>query len=255
MRAKVSCGLILGAAAAGCFVLSVNSMAQQDVLIETPVEQRTLEYKLLRPLHFDVPYKSVTVQTPDAPIQAIEAVAAKLRDAEGEEAKAEAKKELADLLDKYFEADMKRRAKDLAKIEERVKKLHALMENRREKKQEIIDLQMKVLEYDANGLGLFSDGAREGQPTPLKAYPKTVVRRWSNAPSSREPLTVLRGTVSEVPPAAVPVKPAKPTKPAKPADTGPYAGARAPADETGAVEEAAADGEATKTKEQEEKVR
>lgn len=89
-------------------------------------------------------------------MQAVNKAVAALRAAEGEDAKAKATAQLSEAFDKYFEDDMKRRAAELAKIEARVKKLRSQLEKRAANKQEIINLQIKVLENEADGLGLFS---------------------------------------------------------------------------------------------------
>jgi hypothetical protein len=109
---------------------------------------------------------------PPAVHHAIDTAAAKLRDAESDEERAAATKELAELLDKHFEDDMKHRAEEVARIEERVKKLRDLLEKRAAKKQEIIDLQIKVLENEAAGLGFFSQpGPPHGPRTPAYNEP------------------------------------------------------------------------------------
>jgi hypothetical protein len=107
-------------------------------------------------------------------MQEITAAAAAFRDAANDEAKSAARKKLADLLDKYFDADMKARAAELTKVEERVKKLRTLFDTRASKKQEIIDLQVKVLENEADGLGFFNNVSN----LPPTAGPNVS---WSNA--------------------------------------------------------------------------
>jgi hypothetical protein len=97
------------------------------------------------------------------------------RNAAGEAEKTVAKKQLTTILEQYFDEDLRRRAEDLARIEERVKNLRAQLDRRRDKKQEIIDLQIKVAENEADGLGFFSSPAdandewfevyRQGVPT------------------------------------------------------------------------------------------
>jgi hypothetical protein len=89
--------------------------------------------------------------------QEIAAAAAAFRDAANDEAKATARKKLLDLLAKYFDEDMKAREAELKKVEDRVKKLRAQLDKRSSKKQEIIDLQVKVLENEADGLGFFNN--------------------------------------------------------------------------------------------------
>jgi hypothetical protein len=88
--------------------------------------------------------------------------AAAFRAAESNEAKATTKKKLVDVLNRYFDLDMKNRATELQKVEERVRKLRALYDSRESKKQEIVDLQVKVLENEAAGLGFFNSPAQGG---------------------------------------------------------------------------------------------
>lgn len=83
--------------------------------------------------------------------------AAKYRDAEGEEDKATALSNLNEVIEKCFEDDMKVREQELTSIEQRLNKLRAQLDRRRAKKQEIVDLQVKVAINEADGLGFFSD--------------------------------------------------------------------------------------------------
>lgn len=82
--------------------------------------------------------------------------AAKIRDAKDDAERGAASGELAALLDKYFEEDMTARAKELEDVQQRVARLQNQLERRRAKKQEIVDLQMKVALNDADGLGFYS---------------------------------------------------------------------------------------------------
>ena len=108
-----------------------------------------------------------------------------VRDAEGPEAKADAQAKLTDYLAKYFDDDMIRREKELEQIEQRLAKLRELLDRRRNRKQEIVELQAKVALNEAEGLG-FYDGERagvlgvpgalnrDGQQAPSLAYPGAV---------------------------------------------------------------------------------
>lgn len=102
--------------------------------------------------------KSFTIRTGQLALtQAkIREAAEKLRDAEDEEAKAAARKELAEVLGKYFDEDMSHREDELAKLEQRLTKLREQLDRRREKRQEIIDLQIQVSLNEAEGLGFVS---------------------------------------------------------------------------------------------------
>jgi hypothetical protein len=94
--------------------------------------------------------------------QAIAGAAKQFRDAPDDEHREAARKKLAEYLDKYFEDDMQGRKAEIEKVEKRVEKLRSLLDKRASKKQEIIDLQLKVVENDAEGLGFFSSGAPMG---------------------------------------------------------------------------------------------
>jgi hypothetical protein len=96
----------------------------------------------------------------------IRRAATALNEAEGGDARDEAKEKLTGLLDEYFEADMERREKELAEVEERVTKLRSTLQRRREKKRDIVDLQMEVLLNEADGLGFFGSEGFGGPGSP-----------------------------------------------------------------------------------------
>jgi hypothetical protein len=100
------------------------------------------------------------------PSAKIRAAAEAVRDAKDSKAKEEAQKKLAELLGKCYDEDMTRREKELTQVEERLKTLRDLLERRRTKKQEIIDLQTKVALNEAEGLGFYDGdrGPRAGGP-------------------------------------------------------------------------------------------
>ena len=109
-------------------------------------------------------------QVPGAPptesrigtMQEIEAAGRAFRDATSEETKSKVREKLVELLEKYFDDDMKIRTTELEKVEARVKKLRTLFDKRASKKQEIVDLQVKVLENEADGLGFFNNPTPQG---------------------------------------------------------------------------------------------
>ncbi len=141
-----------------------------------------------------------------SPADAIHFAAAEVRDAKGDDDRKAAQKKLDEALSKYFDDDMVQREKDLKQVEERVTKLHELLEKRRSNKQEIIDLESKVVMNQANGLG-FYDNDESGGGGLFKGGPpftiKTDGRSW--------------GTTSYVPKVA-PVPPEPPVKPVPPVD-------------------------------------
>src|SRR5262249_35163612 len=88
---------------------------------------------------------------------AIRKAAEAVRDAKGDDEKAAAQKKLAEVLSKSYDDDMVQREHELKQIEERLTKLRELLERRRTKKQEIIDLQTKVALNEADGLGFYDN--------------------------------------------------------------------------------------------------
>jgi hypothetical protein len=81
-----------------------------------------------------------------------------VRDAKSEEEQDEAKDNLRGLLEDVFEEDMNRRKDSLVEMESRLRKLKQQLEQRREKMEDIVELQMQVLVNEANGLGFYSGG-------------------------------------------------------------------------------------------------
>jgi len=80
----------------------------------------------------------------------------KLQAASSEEEKNGAKAELSTLFDRYFDADMKRREKNIVDLESRVQKLRAQFDKSQAAKDKILQLQLQVLSNEAEGLGFFS---------------------------------------------------------------------------------------------------
>jgi hypothetical protein len=79
-----------------------------------------------------------------------------LREAVGEQAQTAARSQLQTAVRHYFDADMDGRRRQLAAIETRLTKLRAELDRRLAAKSEIIHLQLKALEKDDAGLGLYS---------------------------------------------------------------------------------------------------
>ena len=232
MKFRMWLALVACTAAAASGLSGSNAGFAQDVLFEAPAPPpepprggRTME-----PLENNGPWdRRVDMNRPNL-MHEIEAAAAKVRDADSDGTKAEARKELTTLLDKYFEEDMKRRADELAKIEERVKKLHALLEKRAAKKQEIIDLQIKVLENEADGLGFFNDALPPGgsnRPMMLRPYRAGYGRygeegMWiGTPPDGTPPRTRAGGTTATSSAASGAAPPLQPTRAAVPWPAGP----------------------------------
>lgn len=139
--------------------------------------------------------------------------ATKYRDADNEEDKSTAMKNLNEVVDKCFEDDMKVRENELADIEERLNKLRAQLDRRRAKKQEIVDLQVKVAINEAEGLGFFSESKSDVFKFRVPAPVRTPfeARAWSIEPFAAVDATPPSADVAPAP-VAVPAPPAPPVK-------------------------------------------
>jgi hypothetical protein len=91
----------------------------------------------------------------------------RLREAESEEEKQAARDSLRKILAQVFAADMEAREKQAAEIEQRLAKLRQQHQEREKRKDEIIELQLKVLEHDGAGLGFPAEFPVEGSEVPF----------------------------------------------------------------------------------------
>lgn len=105
-------------------------------------------------------------------LTALQEVAERYSNSDDEQEKAQSLKKLRELTSQYFEEDMEIRQKELLDIQKRLEKLRAQLDRRRAKKDEIVDLQVKVAINEAEGLG-FTSAPRENfkfdirVPTPV----------------------------------------------------------------------------------------
>jgi len=77
-----------------------------------------------------------------------------------EKKKAELTKELTAEIEKSFDTDMKAREEEFSDLEQRVKKLRALLDRRSKAKSDIVALEVKVLVNEAEGLGFSEPSPR-----------------------------------------------------------------------------------------------
>jgi hypothetical protein len=106
--------------------------------------------------------------------------------------KAELTKQLEGEVAKQFERDMENRETELTKLDERLSKLRAQLDRRRKAKTDIIQLQVKVLVNEAEGLGF------SGQPLQPGGLPRATTRSAPYAPNTPQ--------VPAIPPAARPAR-------------------------------------------------
>ncbi|MBI2477924.1 MAG: efflux RND transporter periplasmic adaptor subunit [Planctomycetia bacterium] len=109
-------------------------------------------------------YLGLAQQQQQAAQQRIRAARQQLRDAKTDDERKSARAQLRQLLAEIFSQDMQTREKQAAEIESRLSKLRQQYREREKVKDEIIDLQLKVIEQDAAGLGFPSTGPTTGPP-------------------------------------------------------------------------------------------
>jgi murein L,D-transpeptidase YcbB/YkuD len=119
--------------------------------------------------HFHIENRNFNWTGQPSQLEELREAAEKYRDADGEAQKAEQLRRLHDIAAESFEKGMKAREKELADVEARVQKLRTQLERRRAKKEEIIDLQVKVAINEAEGLGFTSQA-----PTRILIDPNPV---------------------------------------------------------------------------------
>ena len=96
---------------------------------------------------------------PDAEWSKVEKLTSELGDATDDKQKTGLTEKLKGAVDKCFEQDMKGREAELAKLQERLNKLKNQLDRRRKAKDEIVQLEVKVLVNEASGLGFSSSAA------------------------------------------------------------------------------------------------
>jgi hypothetical protein len=153
---------------------------------------------------------------PGTPME-IRKAAEVLRDAESDDDKEKAEAKLRNLLSKQFETDMERRQSELEQLAERLEKLKQQLERRREKMAEIVDLQMKVLVNEADGLGFFSGDPMlwesSVQPLPNDLPPLPKVRQYPIPPAYVYPGPAVEAvSPAGAPPANLPAPAASPPR-------------------------------------------
>jgi murein L,D-transpeptidase YcbB/YkuD len=161
----------------------------------------------------EVQFQKIFAGRPDRPrhLTQIQDVADKFSAAEEESQKAAALKQLNELVDQFFEQDMEVRKQELADIEARLAKLRAQLDRRRAKKQEIVELEVKVAINRAEGLG-FTSEPRENQMFNIRVPMPAMIP--PDAPKFDALST--RTISSDLPPAPTRIEVAVPSPPAPP---------------------------------------
>jgi len=87
----------------------------------------------------------------------IQAAIQQLKQTPDEKKKQEIKSEMSQLFTRYFDYEIRQREVKLAPLENRVKKLRAQIDKRKAAKEKIIELQLQLMEHQAEGLGFFTE--------------------------------------------------------------------------------------------------
>jgi hypothetical protein len=124
-------------------------------------------------------YLGIAQQQQQAAQERIRAARQAMADAKSDEEKKAARTQLRQLLADVFAQDMQTRDKQAAEIESRLSKLRQQYHDRQAAKDKIIDLQLKVIEADAAGLGF--PGGDSSRPTPPSS-----IRRSANPFGNRK---------------------------------------------------------------------
>jgi hypothetical protein len=98
---------------------------------------------------FPHPMSHEEMQKFEAFHQAVE----KLKSAKSDADKTNATNEISKLLEKSFQRDLERREHEIAQVEARVKKLRDQIEKRKKAKDDILNLRLKTIVNEADGLG------------------------------------------------------------------------------------------------------
>jgi hypothetical protein len=143
-------------------------------------------------------YLALAQQQQQAAQERIRSARQALNDAKTNEAKDAARAQLRQLLADVFDQDMQMRETQAAEIESRLAKLRQQYQARAKVKEEIIDLQLKVIEQDAAGLGF--PGGQSFVPTPQSPVDSaSPFENRSNFPAPaipRDPMAGGRGRYS-----------------------------------------------------------
>lgn len=92
-----------------------------------------------------------------SPETAVDKLRDKLSGARTESERAEFRRELREIMERYFEGDMKLRRDKFDELKERADASANALARRKISKDELIDLQLKAFEFQSSGLGLFQN--------------------------------------------------------------------------------------------------
>jgi multidrug efflux pump subunit AcrA (membrane-fusion protein) len=139
-----------------------------------------------------------------------------VRDAEDGKDREQAASKLRELLEDSFAEDMKRREESLEEMKDRLNKLEEQLDRRRDKMEEIVELQMKVLVNEADGLGFFSGGASTFEAPIITHGQNTLFAPPPGEPFAPGPIRIsapMPAPAIEALPAAAPIGPGAPAPP------------------------------------------
>ncbi len=99
--------------------------------------------------------------------EALRQAVEKLKSAKNDAEKTSATNEISQVLEKWFKRDLDRRENQISEIETRVKKLRDQIDKRKKAKDEIINLRLKTIINEADGLGFPGAFEQESEAEPF----------------------------------------------------------------------------------------
>jgi hypothetical protein len=149
--------------------VSPSSQAQENPFGATTGGSVSSSGSSSRPLRTTNTWYGFAPATPTSKL--LRGAADAVHNAKGDEETKAATKKLSELVDKCFDEDMVQRKKEFEQLEKRLANLREQLDRRKTKKSEIVELQMKVLLNEADGLGFFSSSERGDSKVPMVNSP------------------------------------------------------------------------------------
>lgn len=112
-----------------------------------------------------------------------------LKNAKSTEQKEQTKKSVREALVEYFDADMKQREAELDRLKARSEKMSAALKKREAAKEQLVDLQLKSFQYEAEGLGLFSKPSNQSRRAfeSVPSYVTVPIYGYSASKTDKKP--------------------------------------------------------------------
>lgn len=152
---------------------AVRADVRNVIRLDQPQNKGQFHTKLVEPAHRFLPRTRTVVEYIAVPVSEeersetaeLQKAVETLKSSSPQEEKDGATKTLSGILEKQFNRDLERREKEVAELEERVKKLREQVTKRKDAKDDIIKLRLTTITNEAAGLGF--PGTGEPKPQEL----------------------------------------------------------------------------------------